>query len=246
MALRNQPYIPLYVQDFMSDEKLRECSAQSIGVYIFIMCFMHKSDVYGKILLRQKDRQSESDSKNFAYKLSKHLPFTTDVVEKSINELLEEKVIFIDGDFLVQKRMVKDNAISNARSKAGKKGAKTTNNKQNFVATKVATNYENENEVENESVIISKKDKIPTIHEFMNYAKEKLGDENYRTYELSIKFKYDSWIENDWKTSGINQRPIKNWKTTLLNTLPHLKKLDKKKSNKGAMHSLMEKHNING
>ena len=34
MALRNQPYIPLYVQDFLTDEKLNQCSPASQGIYI--------------------------------------------------------------------------------------------------------------------------------------------------------------------------------------------------------------------
>ena len=43
MALRDQPYLPLYVQDFLTDEKLAECSAMATGVYIRLMCIMHKS-----------------------------------------------------------------------------------------------------------------------------------------------------------------------------------------------------------
>ena len=46
MSLRNQPYIPLYVQDFMTDERLNECSAAANGVYIRLMCLMHKSEEY--------------------------------------------------------------------------------------------------------------------------------------------------------------------------------------------------------
>ena len=51
MALRDQPYIPLYVQDFMTDEKLNECSAESTGVYIRIMCLMQITR--GTILLQK-------------------------------------------------------------------------------------------------------------------------------------------------------------------------------------------------
>ncbi len=54
MALRNQPYFPLYVQDFLTDEKLAECSAESTGVYIRLMCILHKSEEYGCILLKTK------------------------------------------------------------------------------------------------------------------------------------------------------------------------------------------------
>jgi hypothetical protein len=66
MALRDQPYIPLYIQDFLTDEKLIECSAQATGVYVRLMCIMHKSEDYGKILLRQKDKQKPKQIENFA------------------------------------------------------------------------------------------------------------------------------------------------------------------------------------
>ena len=60
MALKDQPYLPLYVDDFLSDEKLSLCSAESTGVYIRLMCLMHKSDEYGAVLLKQKFKQNES------------------------------------------------------------------------------------------------------------------------------------------------------------------------------------------
>ena len=122
MALRNQPYIPLYVQDYLTDEKLNECSEASQGVYIKIMCVMHKSDEYGTILLKQKDKQNKSTIKNFACKLANHLPFKPDVIESALIELVEEKVLLIEGCKLIQKRMVKDNSISELRAKAGSKG----------------------------------------------------------------------------------------------------------------------------
>lgn len=167
MALRDQPYLPLYVQDFLTDEKLRECSAESIGVYIMLMCLMHKSEEYGAILLRQKDRQTGRQTLDFAEKLTRHLPFNSAVIEQALIELLDEGVLSIDGDMLYQKRMVNDGKVSEKRSKAGKKGAKVTNSKW-FAAAKQAANvsangaakqaanseieneYENENEIDNE------------------------------------------------------------------------------------------------
>lgn len=118
MALRDQPYIPLYVQDFLTDEKLNECSAASQGVYIKIMCILHKQEDYGKILLRQKDQQNASKIKNFACKFAKLLPFDVDVIESALIELIDEKVLTVDGDTLYQKRMVRDGTISTIRSKA--------------------------------------------------------------------------------------------------------------------------------
>lgn len=153
MALRDQPYIPLYVQDFLTDEKLNECSAASQGVYIKIMCILHKQDEYGTILLKQKDKQTLSSIQNFACKLAKLLPFSYDILFSALTELTEENVLTIEGDKLFQKRMVKDNSISDKRSNAGKKGG----GNPNFVKTKIQTNskqnteyeYVNENEYKN-------------------------------------------------------------------------------------------------
>lgn len=124
MALRDQPYIPLYIQDFLTDEKLIECSAQATGVYVRLMCIMHKSEEYGKILLKQKDKQSNEQDINFAVKLAKQMPYTIEVVLASVRELIAEKVIHIEGDFLCQKRMIKDNKLSLVRASAGSKGGK--------------------------------------------------------------------------------------------------------------------------
>lgn len=127
MALRDQPYLPLYVQDFLTDENLAECSAESTGVYIRLMCIMHKSKEYGKILLRQKEQQSERQLLNFAEKLSLHMPYKVSVIESALDELLDHEVLYIDGNALCQKRMVKDAELSEKRSFAGKKGAESSN-----------------------------------------------------------------------------------------------------------------------
>lgn len=66
------------------------------------------------------------------------------------------------------------------------------------------------------------KQPIPEFSDFLNYAIEKkpLID------EFSVRAKYDSWVENGWRDGNDNQ--IKNWKTKLGNTLPHLKQNNSK------------------
>lgn len=159
MPRRNQPYIPLYVMDFLSDEKLRECSAESVGVYIMLMCVLHKQDEYGTILLKQKDKQNESTTLNFAIKLAKHLPYSTDVIDRALQELIREQVLCLRDDKLIQKRMVRDAELSQKRAEAGKKGgtAKSKNANSfangfanNFAKAKNVANSENEYEIENE------------------------------------------------------------------------------------------------
>lgn len=128
MALRDQPYLPLYIKDIMTDEKLNECCASTHGVYIKgIMCLMHKSQEYGKLLLKQKYKQSQDISLNFANMLAKHLPYDVTTIQAAIKELLAENVCKIEGDYLVQQRMVDDNKLSQIRAAAGKKGGESGN-----------------------------------------------------------------------------------------------------------------------
>jgi hypothetical protein len=163
MALRNQPYLPLYVQDFLTDENLIECSAEATGVYIRIMCIMHKSKDYGTILLQQKDKQivqqktkqNEQQVFLFASKIAKHLPYSLEIIFNSILELVNEEVLTVNGDYLVQKRMVKDNDISCKRSTAGRKGGFATAKDAANNTTKDTAN--SENEIENEIIVLDNK-----------------------------------------------------------------------------------------
>lgn len=156
MALRDQPYLPLFIQDFLTDEKLAECSASSTGVYIRLMCLMHKSDDYGKILLKQKYKNNDKQVVNFAAQIHKQMPYDFQTVTNALVELVDEKVLLIEGDVIIQKRMVKDNELSSKRSAAGKKGGdKSLGKNESFAQAnaqaKLQANTEYEIEDENES-----------------------------------------------------------------------------------------------
>lgn len=65
----------------------------------------------------------------------------------------------------------------------------------------------------------NEKNTIPTLEEFIAY-----GIENKpKADKEQLRLKYNSWLENDWciNRKGINSE-IKNWKVTLLNTLPYI------------------------
>lgn len=163
MSLSKLPYLSLYIQDFLTDEKLAECSAKANGVYIRLMCIMTKSENYGTILLKQKYKQGENFALNFATQIAKHLPYSFEDIIDGLTELLAEKVLNINGDFLEQKRMIKDEKLSVLRSNAGKKGGKKTQEKNkdfasNFAKAKIQANadidieYDNEDESKNKEV----------------------------------------------------------------------------------------------
>ena len=160
MALKDQPYIPLYIKDVITDEKLKECNAASHGVYFLLICLLHKQPEYGKLLLKQKYKQNESKYHDFACLLARHFPFDLLTIELALKELHQEDVIQIDGDILSQKRMVRDAELSEKRANAGRRGGKTLQNRiasnGNFAndfakaKSKATTEYVNANEIVNE------------------------------------------------------------------------------------------------
>lgn len=100
------------------------------------------------------------------------------------------------------------------RSEAGKKSAESRKRK--------STSVNDRQRASTDSVSVSVSDNdIPTISEFVAYALDKSSDVS----EEAVRLKYHSWVENKW---CINRKgkmtPIKNWKTSLLNTLPYLPK----------------------
>jgi len=154
MALRDWPYLPLYVKDFVSDEKLVRCCASTIGVYIWLMCYMHKSDKYGVFAIRERDRVSDDILDDFARVFSSFSPFSQGTVQGAFQELIDENIVFIKRNWLCQKRMMKDGELSDTRSKSGKAGMhsrykKEEENDDEFcyskTANKTLTKYVNAN-----------------------------------------------------------------------------------------------------
>jgi hypothetical protein len=129
MALTNQPYIPLYVRDWLTSNKLKVCSSSSHGLLINLMCIMHKEDEYGTLLLKQNFKQGSDICLNFASYLARLLPFDRGEIYTSLQELLSENVVTIEGDKLICERMVNDANLSNIRAKSGSEGGKKTQSK---------------------------------------------------------------------------------------------------------------------
>lgn len=74
------------------------------------------------------------------------------------------------------------------------------------------------------TVSINKQETInnkPSVEEFIEYGLKQLPEVDTD----ALRLKYSSWVETDWCVLvGGKTRPIKNWKSTLNNTLPYLPK----------------------
>lgn len=104
------------------------------------------------------------------------------------------------------------NKINGAKGGRPKKPKETEETQVVFEEPKKADN-KNDNENRNNN--------IPELNEFLDYAREKVPNINL----AAVTLKYESWIESGWCTNVKGkEHKIKNWKSTLLNTLPFLPK----------------------
>tara|TARA_R110000782_G_scaffold148826_1_gene241554 strand:+ start:88 stop:693 length:606 start_codon:yes stop_codon:yes gene_type:complete len=108
------------------------------------------------------------------------------------------------------------------RSEAGKASAEKRKQQKQQVSTSVESVQQtstNPTVIDTVNVTVTDKDinkEIPSFPEFLKYSVSKKPKVNPDDLEL----KYNSWVENDWKDG--NDKPINNWKTKILNTLPYI------------------------
>lgn len=99
---------------------------------------------------------------------------------------------------------------------------------ENPTKTPNNNNNENNNNNLNENKNGNKKKEIviPKYLEFKEFALKNMSNVDL----VKLELKYKSWIEGGWKTG--KGQPIKNWKSTLLNTLQYLAKDHTQSDNK--------------
>ena len=156
MAAKDQT-LQLNTQDFLSDIRLRECAAASVGVYIMTLCLLFRQEERGILSLTERDIKNATEESPdvvtlFTEKLRRHLPFDSNTIERALYELLDAGVLLIDGTRLISEEVVKNTQTSEKRSSAGRMGGRLkkddetdgqTEIKQNESKTK-AKNFENE------------------------------------------------------------------------------------------------------
>ncbi len=142
----------------------------------------------------------------------KRLPFLINTTWENLSPYIKEKFID-DGETVINIRVQKDIATYNEyREKQklnGKKGGRPRTQKKH-------SNSNSNSKPKSNS-------KIPTELEFLDYGCTiiKQLNKNPDDYVFSIKAKYHSWKDDEWKNAF--GKKIINWKNTLNNTIPHLK-----------------------
>jgi hypothetical protein len=108
MTSATQPYFLLYIDDWMNNTQLKMCSPAAHGVLISILCIIQKEMSSNKLILKQKFKQSNNQTKNFALQIAKLTAFDLHEIETPLIELVAEGVLTIQEDFLIYKPMLRD------------------------------------------------------------------------------------------------------------------------------------------
>jgi hypothetical protein len=146
-----------------------------------------------------------------------------EIDKEHLDILISKKIIkSIDSFILIEflnEQLVEISETSQKRRKAVlERWAKVKQNNTS-VSKKDTSVLQNDTEKRREEKDKKRVDKIiPTFLEFSTYAKEKEPAVNLK----ALQNKYDAWVVNDWKNG--NDRPIKNWKSALLQTLIYIEK----------------------
>lgn len=119
------PFMKFFVNDWLADEKVSLCSLAARGLWLHMLCLMHKGGRRG--YLDQEDGQALS-----LEKLARSAGVSTDEASRLIQELTDSGVASVtDSGVIYNRRMVREETISKVRSAAGKKGGHPLLLKQN-------------------------------------------------------------------------------------------------------------------
>lgn len=144
----------------------------------------------------------------------KDMLFICDSYDKDIwNKFITDE----DGLYFnvrLRDEMIRRSEYSESRRKNRQGKGKEVKSKEKK-GDNISLTYDKHMETETETETIT--NTIPDINLFIEYAVEKKSNVDIE----AVKLKYESWKVNDWKDGY--DKPIKNWKTKLLNTLPHMK-----------------------
>jgi hypothetical protein len=114
------PFLKFFVDDWLAEERLRLCSLAARGLWIDLLCVMHKCDRRGYLM--QANGQPYS-----LEQLARLTGCSTEEVAHLRQELLTSGVASANEHGVIfSRRMLRDEEISTARREAGSKGGKTT------------------------------------------------------------------------------------------------------------------------
>ena len=111
MATAKRPAFQFYPSDWLTDLGLRMCSLEARGLWMEMLCLMHQGERYGYL------------SEKIEKKLQKLCGLSPQKFKKTLKELEENDVFSRDENGIFSRRMVRDEAVRDARANGGNAGA---------------------------------------------------------------------------------------------------------------------------
>lgn len=121
---KKMPYLALFIDDWLASAKVRKCSELTRGVYIDLLCILHKEPRRGSYALHDQELKPNTTRSKTQLALAKtserlRLPYFAEflvkrtgsaktVIVKALQELLHRGIIVVEDDALIQPRMYHD------------------------------------------------------------------------------------------------------------------------------------------
>ena len=116
---RKLPYIHFYPNDWMSDENVRCCSIAARGLWIDLLCLMHKNEHRGYLSRPNGTPYSTEQIANMAGICQ---DFAIDLLSELVDNGAASKT---DDGIIYNRRMVRETNLSRVRSQSGRLGGLT-------------------------------------------------------------------------------------------------------------------------
>ena len=205
-----RPSFQFYPADWRKDPGVQSLSYHDRGVWFEIICLLHESEERGKLLLNGRPMPDDA--------LARLLGLDKQMLNQTLSILIEFGVTqrCDESGALMNRRMVRDEALSRIRAEAGKMGGNPAllnqNPKQklpptlNQKPTPSSSSSSSTSVNEDKHTPPRSKSEKPTIDEVMAFA-ESLG-----LQASDGEATFYKWEGNGWK-NGSN--PVKDWKATI-------------------------------
>lgn len=180
--------------------KIQRCPEVTQARFMRLICLYWNKEC----VLSYEDAEIEIDKEHLDILISKKIIKSIDSF--ILIEFLNEQLVEISETS--QKRR---NAVLERWAKVKQNNTSVSKKDTSVLQNDTDKSREEEDKKREENI-------IPTFLEFSTYAKEKEPRVNLK----ALQNKYDAWVVNDWKNG--NDRPIKNWKSALLQTLIYIEK----------------------
>lgn len=219
-----------YPQDWMSDSRLRLCSAGARGLWIDILCLMHLSNERGYLLI--------DDTVLDEQMLQKRLGYDAQEFDDCFTELRRYNIIKKDeNNRYFCKRIVNAQLLSEKRSMSGKLGGNPNlvkqMVKQNENLLKQNPNLDKQNEildkqngnlVKQNEILVKQNEKKPPIYIYNNIDNIKSIDIGYNNQIPLGNNKERKYEKKERKTEIVITHPLQVY---IRDNLPQVSKLKK-------------------